>query len=117
MIIAVLLSLASLLLAPTVAGKLMGLTGGLGKGALIGLITLGMLQLTGMVGQFLGPLGDTLAIMAFVAGWFQVVKIIHGTDAGRTIVFMFLHAFFVLLAGSLLAIIINPGAVTWWWHG
>jgi hypothetical protein len=117
MIIAILLSLASFLVAPTIAGKLMGLKGGLAKGALIGLITLGMLQLTGLVAQFLGPLGDLLALMVFVAAWFQVVKIVHGTDPARTLVFMFWHLFFVMLGGSLLAIIINPGAVTWWWRG
>ena len=117
MIIAILLSLASFLLAPTIAGKVMGLKGGLGKGALIGLITLGCLQLTGLVAQFLGPLGDTLALMVFVAAWFQVVKVVHGTDAARTLVFMFWQLFFVMLAGSLLSIIINPGAVSWWWHG
>jgi len=117
MIIAILLSLASFLFAPYLAGKLMGLKGGVGKGALIGAICLGMLQLTGLVAQFLGPLGDLLALMAFVACWFQVVKVVHGTDAARTIVFMFWNLFFVLLSASLLAAIINPSVVTWWWRG
>ena len=117
MIIAVILSLASFLVAPTIAGKLMRLKGGFAKGALVGLVTLGMLQLTGMIASFLGPLGDLLALMAFVACWFQVVKIVHGTDAARTLVFMFWHAFFVLLGGSLLSLIISPSAVSWWWHG
>jgi hypothetical protein len=116
MIIAILLSLASFLLAPTIAGKLMGLKGGIGKGALIGLVCLGLLQLTSMVGQFLGPLGDLLGLMAFVACWYTVVKVVHGTDPARTMVFMFWNLFFVLLGGSLIAIIINPGAVSWWWH-
>ncbi len=117
MIIAVLLSLASFLVAPTIASKLMGLNGGFAKGALIGLLTLGMLQLTGLVAQFLGPLGDLLALMAFVAAWYQVIKVVHGTDPARTLVFMFWHLFFVLLSGSLLALIINPSVVTWWWQG
>ena len=116
-IIAILLSLASFVLAPTVAAKLMGLKGGVAKGALVGLVCLGLLQMTGLIAQFLGPLGDMLALMAFVCAWYQVVRVIHGTDAGRTIVFMFLHLFFVLLGASLLAVIIEPGAVSWWWRG
>ena len=117
MIIAIILSLASFLVAPTIAGKLMGLKGGFAKGALVGLITLGMLQITGMLASFLGPLGDLLAYMAFIACWFQIVKVVHGTDAARTLVFMFWHLFFVLLAGSMLSLIINPSVVSWWWHG
>ena len=116
-IIVILLSLASFILAPTAAQKLMGLKGGVGKGALVGLICLGMLQITGLIAQFLGPLGDLLALMAFVMAWYQVVRVVHGTDAGRTIVFMFLHLFFVMLGASLLAVIIDPGAVSWWWRG
>ena len=48
-----------------------------------------------------------LVLMAFVAAWYQVVRVVHGTDAGRTIVFMFLHLFFVMLGASLLAVIIG----------
>ncbi len=114
-IIAVVLSLAAFVLAPTVTAKLMGLHGGVAKGALVGLLCLGLLQMTGLIAQFLGPLGDMLALMAFVCAWYQVVRVIHGTDAGRTMVFMFLHLFFVLLGASLLALIIGPGAVSWWW--
>src|ERR1041385_2930807 len=112
MIIAIIVSLAAFVFSPVVAGKLMGLKGGLGKGALVGLVTLGLLQLTGLVAQFLGPLGDLLSLMVFVAAWFQTVKVVHGTDAARTLVFMFWHLFFVMLSASLLALIINPGAVT-----
>ena len=115
-IIGLIVSLAAFILAPTVAAKLMGLKGGVGKGALVGLVCLGLLQMTGLIASFLGPLGDTLALMLFVAAWYQVVRVIHGTDAGRTIVFMFLHAFFVLLGASLLAGLL-PGSTSWWWHG
>ena len=117
MIIAILLSLASFIVAPFAAAKLMRLRGGIAKGALVGLITLGMLQLTGLLASYLGPLGDLLALMAFVAAWYQVVKVVHGTDPTRTLVFMFWHLFFVMLGASLLAIIVNPGAVSWWWRG
>lgn len=116
-IIAVILSFASFILSPTFAARLMGLKGGVGKGALVGLVTLGLLQLTGLLASFLGPLGDLLSLMAFIAAWYQVVKVVHGTDAAQTIVFMFWHLFFVLLGASLLAVIVNPGAVAWYWHG
>lgn len=116
-IIAVLLSFASLIVSPALAARLMGLKGGLGKGALVGLVTLGLLQVTGMIAAFLGPLGDLLAIMAFIAGWYQVIKVVHGTDAAHTMVFMFWHLFFVLLAASLLAVIVNPSVVSWYWRG
>lgn len=116
-VVAIILSLASFILAPTLAARLMGLKGSTGKGALVGLVTLGLLQVTGLVSSFLGPLGDMLAIMAFLAGWYQVVKVIHGTDTASTIVFMFWHLFFVLLMASLLALIVNPSVVSWAWGG
>lgn len=117
LLIAILLSLASFIAAPTLAARVMGLKGGLGKGALVGLVTLGLLQLTGLVASFLGPLGDLLSLMLFLAAWFQTIKVVHGTDAGRTLVFMFWHTFFVLLAASLIAVIIGPGSISWWWQG
>lgn len=116
-VIAIILSLASFIVSPTLAAKLMGLKGGVGKGALVGLVTLGLLQLTGMIASFLGPLGDLLSLMAFVAAWYQTVKVVHGTDAASTIVFMFWHLFFVLLGASLLAVVIGPGSIAWYWHG
>ena len=116
-IIAIILSLASFVVSPTVAAKLMGLRGGVGKGALVGLVTLGLLQMTGLIARFLGPIGDLLSLMLFVAAWYQVVKVVHGTDPARTMVFMFWHAFFVLLGASLLALIISPGSVAWYWQG
>jgi hypothetical protein len=116
-VIAVILSFASFILSPTIAARLMGLQGGVGKGALVGLVTLGLLQLTGLIASFLGPLGDLLSLMAFVAAWYQVIKVVHGTDPARTLVFMFWHLFFVLLGASLLAVIVNPGVVSWYWHG
>jgi hypothetical protein len=116
-IIVILLSLASFVIAPTAAGKLMGLKGGFAKGALVGIVCLGLLQITGLLAGFLGPLGDLLSLMAFIVAWYQIVRVVHGTDAGRTIVFMFLHLFFVLLAASLLALIIEPSAISWWWRG
>lgn len=115
-VIAVALSLASFVVAPTVAARLMGLKGGTGKGALVGLVTLGLLQVTGLVASFLGPLGDLLALMAFMASWFQVVKVVHGTDTASTVVFMFWHLFFVLLSASLLALLFGPSSVSWAWR-
>ena len=117
LLIAILLSLASFVAAPTVAARIMGLAGGLGKGALTGLVTLGLLQLTGLVASFLGPLGDLLSLMLFLAAWYQTIKVVYGTDPARTLVFMFWHFFFVLLAASFIAVIIGPSGVSWWWHG
>ncbi len=116
MVIAILLSLVSMVVAPTVAGKAMGLKGGLGKGALVGLVSLGLMQIIGLFAQYLGPLGDLLALMGGLAAWFQVVKVVHGTDTAKTIVFMFWHMFFMLLASSLLALVIGPGSVSWMWR-
>ena len=116
-IIAIVLSLVSLVAAPTFAGKAMGLKGGWGKGALVGLVSLGLMQIIGLLGQFLGPLGDTLALMGGIAAWYQVVKVVHGTDTAKTIVFMFWHLFFMLLSSSLLALILDPSGVTWMWRG
>ncbi len=117
MIVAILLSLLSLVIAPTVAGKAMGLKGGFGKGALVGLVSLGLMQIVGLVAQYLGPLGDLLALLGGVAAWYQVVKVVHGTDTAKTVVFMFWHLFFLLLMSSLLALLLGPGSVTWMWRG
>jgi hypothetical protein len=117
MIIAIVLSLLSLVLAPTLAGKAMGLKGGFGKGALVGLVSLGLMQIIGLLAQYLGPLGDTLALMGGLAAWYQVVKVVHGTDTAKTIVFMFWHMFFMLLTSSLLALLIGGNAVSWLWRG
>jgi hypothetical protein len=117
MVIALILSLASLVAAPTIAGKLMGLKGGAGKGALVGLVSLGLMQMIGLLGEYLGPLGPILALMAGVAAWFQVVKVVHGTDTAKTMVFMFWHLFFLMLSSSLLALVFNGSAVSWWWRG
>lgn len=116
-VVAVILSFGSLLVAPALAARMMGLKGGIGKGALVGLLTLGLLQVSGLLASLLGPLGELLSIMAFLAAWYQVVKVVHGTDTASTVVFMFWHLFFVLLATSLLAIILNPSAATaaWAW--
>lgn len=116
MIVAVLLSLISLVLAPTIASKAMGLKGGFGKGALVGLVSLGLMQITGMLAQHLGPLGDLLGLLAGVAAWFQVVKVVHGTDTAKTVVFMFWHIFFLLLMSSLLALFFGAGSVSWMWR-
>lgn len=117
LIIAILLSLISLVVAPTLAGKAMGLKGGWGKGALVGLVSLGLMQIIGLLGQYLGPLGDTLALMGGIAAWYQVVKVVHGTDTAKTVVFMFWHMFFMMLSSSLLALLIGGNAVSWMWRG
>ena len=93
----------------------MGLKGGAGKAALVGMISLGLMQIIGLIGQFLGPLGDTLALMGGVAAWFQVVKIVHGTDTAKTVVFMFWHVFFQLLIASLLSLVFTAHDVVGWW--
>jgi hypothetical protein len=117
LIIAIILSLLALVLAPTVAAKAMGLPGGLGKGALVGLVSLGVMEIIGRVSSWLGPLGSILGFMGFVAAWFQVVKIVHGTDTARTIVFMFWHAFFLILFVSILSMFFGSAASFMWWFG
>ncbi len=114
-LLVILLSLGSLVLAPTLAGKAMGLKGGVGKGALVAFVSLGLMQVIGMLGRFLGPLGDVVALMGGLAAWFQVVKVVHGTDTASTVVFMFWQVFFLLLTSSLLALFFGAAAVTWYW--
>ena len=116
-VVAILLSLLTLVAAPTVAGKALGLKGGLGKGALVGLVSLGLMQIVGLVTQYLGPFGDVLGILGGVAAWFQVVKVVHGTDTAKTVVFMFWHMFFLLLMSSLLALFLGADSVSWMWRG
>jgi hypothetical protein len=117
MIIAVLLSLLALVLAPTVAARVMGLKGGLGSGALVGLVSLGLMQVIGTVANWFGPLGGLLGIMGFLAAWYQVVRVVHGTDTAKTIVFMFWHLFFLLLFISVVAMFFGPSAAMGWWFG
>ena len=113
--IAILGSLAAVLLAPFCAGQVMGLKSSLGKGAMVGLITLGLMQIIGMVAQKLGPMGGVLGVMGTLAAWYQVVKVVHGTDTPGTIVFMFWHLFFQLLFLSLLALFLS--AEVFWVFG
>jgi hypothetical protein len=117
MLVAVLLSLLSLIVAPTLAGKAMGLKGGFGRGALVGLVSLGLMQVIGLLGRYLGPLGDLVTLLAGIAAWFQVVKVIHGTDTASTVVFMFWHFFFLVLASSLIALFLGTSAIAWVYGG
>lgn len=114
-LVAVLLSLASLVAAPFGAQRLMGLKGGVGKAALVGLVTIGLMQIIGMVANMLGPLGGTLGLMASIAAWYQVVKVVHGTDTAKTVVFMFWHLFFFLLCAAIITLVIG-GSMSWMWR-
>lgn len=116
-ILAVIVSLSTIVFAPFLASKIMGLKGGLGRGALVGFVTLGVIQIVGLVAQHLGPMGGILGIMGALAAWYQVVKVVHGTDTAETIVFMFWHLFFQLLCVSLLALFIGMSRVAWMWGG
>jgi|GEM_PF-963443 len=107
--------LAALVLAPVFASKIMGLKGGFGKGALVAFIVLGSNAIIGMVAGNLGPLGGVLGFMGFLAAWFQIVKVIYGTDTASTMVFMFWHLFFQLLFISLLQLLIGGESVSWAW--
>jgi hypothetical protein len=113
--IGIVLSVGILVGAPTIAGKALGLKGGFGKGAMVGLLSFGLMQIVSMVAQYLGPFGDLLSIMGGLAAWYQVVRVIHGTDTARTLVFMFWQFFFQILSASLLAMFFGAGSVTWWW--
>lgn len=114
-VIAIILSLASLVLSPFFAGKALGLKGGLGKAAMVGMISLGLMQIIGLVAQYLGPMGDMLSLMGGIAAWYQVVKVIHGTDTARTVVFMFWHLFFQFLIASVLSMFLGSANVVGWW--
>ena len=113
-VLASILSLAALATAPWLAARIMGLSGGIARSALVGAVSLGLMQIVGMLASFLGPLGPILGIMAFIAAWFQLVKVVHGTDVAHTVVFMFWQVFFLFLQASLLAMFFGPSAVTWW---
>jgi hypothetical protein len=114
-LIALIGSLATIVVAPFLASRIMGLTGGVGRGALVGFVTLGVIQIVLMIAQHLGPLGGVVGIMGALAGWYQVVKVVHGTDTAKTFVFMFWHLFFQLLAVSLLSLIVSPERISWLW--
>lgn len=103
-------SLSTVLVSPFLAAKVMRLRGGLAKGALVALVTLGLMQIIGMVATHLGPLGPVVGFLGMIAAWYQVVRVVHGTDTAGTIVFMFWHLFFLLLGLSLVALIISPEA-------
>ena len=114
-IIAILGTLAAIVLSPWAAAKAMSLEGSFGKGALVGFVTLGVTQIIAMVASHLGPMGGILGIMGALAGWYQVVKVVHGTETAQTIVFMFWHIFFQLLFVSLLSMLFSFSAVSWIW--
>ena len=116
-VITVILSLAAVILAPFLAAKVMGLKGGIGKGALIAFVQAGLTQIIAMVAQHLGPMGDILGIMGGIAAWVQIVKVVHGTDTARTAVFMFWQLFFQMLLISLLFLVFGPEGVSWVWGG
>lgn len=116
-LLAILLSLAAIVFSPFFAARLMRLQGGVGKSAIVAFVTLGLTQIIAMVSQHLGPLGGLLGFMAMLAAWYQVVKIVYGTDTAKTIVFMFWHLFFQLLSLSLLALFLGPSRIAWVWGG
>jgi hypothetical protein len=117
LVIAILLSLASFAFAPALAAAVMRLKGrGVLRGLLVGSVTLGLYLMVGLVSSFLGPLGDLLALMLFLAAWYQVVRVVHGTDGVRTVAFMFWQLFFVLLMQSIVAWIITPSVAQWFLH-
>jgi len=114
-VIALVGTLAAVLLSPWLASRVMRVEGGVGKSALVALVTLGLVQIIGMIAQHLGPLGGILSLMGTLAAWYQVVRIVYGTDTASTIVFMFWHLFFQLLLISLLSLIVS--ANVWWVFG
>ncbi len=114
-VIALVGTLAAVLFSPLLASRVMGKGGGLGKSALVALLSLGLGQIIGMLATKLGPLGGVLGIMGYLAAWYQVVKVIYGTDIAETIVFMFWHMFFQLLGLSLISLVISGYGVTWLW--
>jgi hypothetical protein len=112
-LIVVVLTLSAVIFAPFCASKMMKLNGGLGKSAIVALVTLGLTQIIGMVAQHLGPLGGLLGLMGTLAAWHQVIKVVYGTDLVHTLVFMFWHLFFQLLFISVLAMWVGGAQVGW----
>jgi hypothetical protein len=104
---------AAVLFSPLLAQKVMRLKGGLGKSALVAIVTIGVIQIIGMIAAQLGPLGGILGIMGALAGWYQVVRVVYGTDTASTLVFMFWHLFFQLLLLSLLQLFVQPNVFAW----
>ncbi len=109
----IILSLAAIVLAPFAAAKVMGLKGGVGKSALVAFVALGANAIISMVASNLGPLGGVLGFMGWIAAWFQIVRVVYGTDTSRTMVFMFWHIFFQLLFISLLQLFLGPEGTSW----
>ena len=109
-----LMTLLALTLAPFLASRVMGISGGIGKSALVAFVHLGLSQIIGMISGFFGPMGGILGIMGVIAAWFQVVKVVYGTKTEETMVFMFWHLFFMLLLLSLLALALDPNP-SWVW--
>ena len=114
-IVIALSALSIIVVAPFIAQRVMGLKGGIGKGAMVGFVSLGANIMIGMVAGHLGPLGGIVGIMGYLAAWFQIVKVVHGTDTAQTIVFMFWHLFFQLLLLSLLQLFVGQGYAAWAW--
>lgn len=110
-----LLTFAAVVCSPWLAAKMMRLPGGLGRSAIVALVTLGLIQVISMVSQHLGPLGGIVGFMAMLAAWYQVVKVVYGTDTAHTVVFMFWHLFFQVLMISLLALLFDGSRVAWVW--
>jgi hypothetical protein len=108
------MTISSLVAAPFLASRVMGISGGIGKSALVAFVQLGLSQIIGMISGFLGPMGGLVGFMAILAAWFQVVKVVYGTKTEETIVFMFWHLFFILLLLSLLALLLDPNP-SWAW--
>lgn len=109
----ILLSLAAIVLAPVAAAKVMGLKGGIGKGALVAFVSLGANAIIAMVASNLGPLGGIVGFMGWIAAWFQIVRVVYGTDTAKTMVFMFWHIFFQLLFISLLQLFLGADGTSW----
>ncbi len=109
----ILLSLAAIVFAPFTAAKVMGLKGGIGKSALVAFVSIGSNAIINMIASNLGPLGAVLGIMGWIAAWFQIVRVVYGTDTARTMVFMFWHIFFQLLFVSLLQMFLGADGTAW----
>lgn len=111
-ILALLGVLASLFVSPFIAGRMMGKGGSIGKSILAGMLVIATAQLIGLF-EFLGPAGAILGIMAWLAAWFQVVKVLYGTDIAETLVFMFWQFFFQVLIASLTMLLLGSFHASW----
>ena len=110
--LAVFVTIFALVAAPYLAARIMKLRASWGNAAFVSVVTVGSSQLIALFTRFLGPFRQPIAWMAFVVAWFQVIRIVYGTDIARTVVFMFWQIFFFLLMLSVFGELVSASWIS-----